>query len=84
MDSNETDETDETNGTNQTDDQIINNEEPIILPIPVTLSQLMGSLMVNRIHNINQIPTIPPPNIKTLNLMKTPSLMMKMIYLMKI
>ena len=30
MDSNETDETDETNGTNQTDDQIINNEEPII------------------------------------------------------
>ena len=60
MDSNETN---GTNETNETDDQIINNEEPIILPIPVTLSQLMGSLMVNRIHNINQIPPIPaPPN----------------------
>lgn len=49
MDSNETNGTDETNGTNQTDDQIINNEEQIILPIPVSLSQLMGSFMNNNI-----------------------------------
>lgn len=50
MDSNETNETDETNETNETDDQIDNNnEEPIILPIPVTLSQLMGSFMNNNI-----------------------------------
>lgn len=58
MDSNEplNDETDN-NGTEMNETE----QEPIILPIPVSLSQLMGSLMVNRIHNINQIPPIPPP-----------------------
>ena len=58
MDSNEplNDETDN-NGTEMNETE----QEPIILPIPVSLSQLMGSLMVNRVHNINQIPPIPPP-----------------------
>ena len=27
--------------------------EPLILPIPISLSQLMGSLMVNRIQTVN-------------------------------
>lgn len=54
MDSNESNESSES-----TDIIDNNSEEPIILPIPVSLSQLMGSLMVNRIHNINQN---PPPN----------------------
>ena len=48
MDSNETDDT---------NDQIINNEEPIILPIPVSLSQLMGSFMNNMIYTTNIVNT---------------------------
>lgn len=47
MDSNETDDT---------NDQIIN-EEPIILPIPVSLSQLMGSFMNNMIYTTNIVNT---------------------------
>ena len=58
MDSNETD---ETNGTNQTDDQIIN-EDPLILPIPVTLSQLMGSFMNNNIIYTTNITTTNTQN----------------------
>lgn len=38
MDSNESDET---------EDQQVNDEEPVILPIPISLSQLMGSFMNN-------------------------------------
>lgn len=66
MDSNETNGTDETNGTNET------NEEPIILPIPVTLSQLMGSFMNNNIiyttTNINATNTQNNLNEELLNI----------------
>jgi len=40
----------DSNEINETNDQIINNEELIILPIPVSLSQLMGSFMNNNIY----------------------------------